>query len=76
MSAYFSSQAAVTTKINPEIVAAITAAISAYMSAQKNNWHITSIQPTPKYSRRWALKGRHELMTSRFTPEERKCMAV
>jgi len=49
--------------VAPEIVAAITAAIAVYMSAE-TGWQITAIRPLNRNTRRWVLAGRQELMDS------------
>lgn len=60
---------------NPQIIAAITAAIAACIDSPASSWHITSVRPVVSISRRWLLKGRQELMSAPLMPE-RKCMAV
>ncbi|MBC7326091.1 MAG: hypothetical protein H5T99_12395 [Moorella sp. (in: Bacteria)] len=56
--------------IAPEIVAAITAAIAAYMN-EEGGWQITAIRPLNR-TNRWVLAGRQELMNSALTLERRR----
>ncbi|WP_258360530.1 hypothetical protein [Moorella sulfitireducens (nom. illeg.)] len=57
--------------VAPEIVAAITAAIAAYMP-EETGWQITAIRPSNLKMKRWVLEGRQELMHSSLVLERRR----
>lgn len=75
MNAY-RQQTASLEKVRPEIAAVISAVVAACMeNSGINSYHIAAIRPAANISRRWVLRGRHELMNNGIS-FERKCMAV
>lgn len=67
----FYQQIILDSAVAPEVIAAITAAVAAYMQTE-NGWQITAIRPLKENNKRWLLAGRQELMDKATVFERRR----
>ncbi|MBE3571498.1 MAG: hypothetical protein IMW95_00875 [Moorella humiferrea] len=69
--ALFCQQIILDRAVAPEVIAAITAAVAAYMQTE-TGWQITAIRPLKENNKRWVLAGRQELMGKATVFERRR----